>query len=829
MSSLGEAQEKARAAKVSRTKARKSTTQDTSAAPSRPDRTTAATFIATDTETRGSWAGIYGNQGYNIISNASSYPDYARVNRSGLAAWTWENPTDDARALEKASSSNRIAAAWYEDDTLTFDLQITDGMRHQVALYMLDWDFGAREQMVEVLDAADGSVLDSRIVSDFTGGQYLAWNISGQVKFRFTRMAGINVILSGIFFDAESASARPTNGPAISGVKASGISSGSAAIAWATNKPADSVVEYGPTVVYGNATTASSPLVTGHQINLTGLVPATLYHYRVLSKDGQGNISASGDFTFATPAALGVGSGPGDPELPREFLDTSFPRVAGGTITVNAGDDLQAALNNATPGDTIILQAGATFAAPSGGFVLPAKSWASGQWIVIRSSGLSSLPEGRRVNPSQAPAMPKIISNDVAPALVTETGASFWWLAGLEVTIADTALANATSPGANTNYGLIRLGSDAETVASRQATDILIDRCYVHGLPTKNVRRGVALNSRRTAIIDSYFADFHEIGADSQAIAGWNGPGPFKIVNNHLEGAGENVMFGGSDSAVANLVPADIEFRHNHLIKPRSWFPTDPSFGGIAWSVKNIFELKNARRVLADGNVFENNWVSAQNGFGILFTVRNQDGGSPWATVEDVTFTNNLVRHTSSAVNVLGQDNLQKSGQSHRLKITNNVFEGVTSTPWGGAGCFLQITDSIDAKVENNTIFHTGNLVTAYPNYNAPSNTGFVFRNNIAANNSGVIGDSTAPGPSSLFAYFPGVIFVGNILAGAPSSYPAGNYFPATLDSVGFVNRAGGDYRLSAGSAFKNTGSDGRDPGADIDALNAATAGVIQE
>ena len=134
--------------------------------------------------------------------------------------------------------------------------------------------------------------------------------------------------------------------------------------------------------------------------------------------------------------------------------------------------------------------------------------------------------------------MPKIISNDVAPAIMTETGASFWWLAGLEVTISDTALATATSPGAGTNYGLIRLGSDAEAVASRQATDIVIDRCYVHGLPTKNVRRGVALNSRRTAIVDSYFADFHEIGADSQAIAGWNGPGPFKIVNNHLEGSG---------------------------------------------------------------------------------------------------------------------------------------------------------------------------------------------------------------------------------------------------------------------------------------------------
>ena len=49
------------------------------------------------------------------------------------------------------------------------------------------------------------------------------------------------------------------------------------------------------------------------------------------------------------------------------------------------------------------------------------------------------------------------------------------------------------------------------------------------------------------AVVDSHLADFKEEGADSQAIAGWSGPGPFKIANNYLEAAGENVMFGGAD------------------------------------------------------------------------------------------------------------------------------------------------------------------------------------------------------------------------------------------------------------------------------------------
>lgn len=803
--------------------------------PTQPARPTPAattvTFIKADAGTQGNWGGRYGTEGYNIFNDVAGYPGYAQVSRIGLAAWTWQTTTDDVRALRKVSAAGRVASAWYDDDTLTINLSITDGKRHQIALYLVDWDYGGRSQRAEVLNADTDAVLDSRILTNFGGGQYLAWNVSGRVKFRLTRLAGINVVCSGLFFDPEARPTRQADPPVISSVANSAITSGGAVITWVTDKAADSGIEYGPTTAYGNTLTVSSPLVINHQMNLIGLTPATLYHYRVLSKDAAGNLARSGDLTFTTappqPPPPPV-AGTSEPELPRVLLNTTFPEATGRTIAVHEGGDLQAALNTAVPGDTVMLQAGATFIAPPGGFMLPSKPNAAGQWIVVCSSNLAALPAGGRVNPSHASAMAKIVSADVSPAIATAAGANFWRLTGLEVTVAETALPNATAPGAATNYGLIRLGSDAETNANNLPTDLAIDRCYVHGLPTKNVRRGIALNSRRTAIIDSYFADFHEIGSDSQAIACWNGPGPFKIVNNRLEGAGENILFGGADSAVPNLVPADIEIRRNYLFKPRSWLPADPGFGGIAWTVKNLFELKNARRVLVEGNVFENNWVSGQNGFAILFTVRNQDGAAPWSTVEDVTLTNNILRHTSSAVNILGRDYMHPSGQARRLKIKNNLFEDISGTPWGGAGRFLQITDTMDVKVENNTIFHTGNLGMSYINLNTPSNTGFVYRNNIAAHNSyGFIGDGTGTGMGTLNTYFPDALFVGNLLAGGPASlYPAGNFFPATLDDAGFVNRTGGNYRLAVNSPFKNGGNDGKDPGADIDAINAATAGI---
>ena len=91
-------------------------------------------------------------------------------------------------------------------------------------------------------------------------------------------------------------------------------------------------------------------------------------------------------------------------------------------------------------------------------------------------------------------------------------------------------------------------------------------------------KRGVTLHGSRLAVIDSSLAEFKDQTQDTQAIESWNGPGPFKIVNNHLEGAAENILFGGADPSVPNLVPSDIEIRGNHIIKPLSWWPGSASY-----------------------------------------------------------------------------------------------------------------------------------------------------------------------------------------------------------------------------------------------------------
>ncbi|HYW46134.1 MAG TPA: hypothetical protein VE959_24935 [Bryobacteraceae bacterium] len=169
----------------------------------------AASFLKIDTTTAGTWKGVYGADGYNVINDTVSYPSYATVTPSGNLAYTWISSTSDGRALQKASSTtDRIAACWYTGTSFTIDLKFSDTNTHQVALYLMDWDNGGRSERVDILDA-NNNVLDTRTVSGFTASQYLVWNLSGHVVARITN-TGSTAVLSGIFFDSASTATTPS-------------------------------------------------------------------------------------------------------------------------------------------------------------------------------------------------------------------------------------------------------------------------------------------------------------------------------------------------------------------------------------------------------------------------------------------------------------------------------------------------------------------------------------------------------------------------------------------------------------------------------------------
>lgn len=600
------------------------------------------------------------------------------------------------------------------------------------------------------------------------------------------------------------------------------------------------------------------------------------------------------------------------------------------TIQVTAGGDLQAAINAARPGDVIELQPAAIY---SGNFVLPDKG-ATTSYITIRTGGAGSgLPgEGTRIGPSASGSLAVIRSPNTASALATARAAHHWRLELLEFQ------ANARGFGE-----IIALGSGGTDQATLGAVphDLVLDRLLVRGDAAIGQKRGIGLNSASTTISNSYVSDCKGVGFDAQAVAGWNGPGPYTITNNYFEGAGENFLIGGASPVIPNLIPSDITFTRNDVVKPVAWkspilstpasVRATPSSGGAlaagtycyfvvaalptaqdswawsgrsseasatvgsggaititwtgdarakvyrvyrrtvagaadrffdstgttftdtgslaptgmdngawvqptVWTVKNLFELKAAQRVLVDGNLFENVWKESQTGYAILFTPRNQDNTSPWIAVRDVTFSNNIVRHAGAGVQLLGWDDIAStsSQRTERIRILNNVFADIGSSAFPGAGHWLLLNHGpSDVRVEHNTVVQAGNLAYAVGGTLGNEDTvpNFVLVNNLSMYGPyGVMGADHAPGNNTISAYFPGSIVTANgIGCGTGSSgcsagsYPAGNTFLPEADwQAQFVNFGGGDYHVVAGSRFVNAGTDGTSLGADVDGINAA-------
>lgn len=494
---------------------------------------------------------------------------------------------------------------------------------------------------------------------------------------------------------------------------------------------------------------------------------------------------------------------------PPATFESPYAAPTGRTIAVGAGGNFQAALDSAQLGDTIILQAGATYTGP---FLLPNKTTGSG-WIYIQSSAYSSLPSpGTRVSPNDARNMAKIqVPGALARgAIEAAPGAHHYRFVGLEFQ---------PVPGQwVTNLIIIGWG---ETSLATLPRNITFDRCFVHGDPSVGGRRGIAINGIALAVVDSYVSDFKERGADSQGIWSFNGPGPLKIVNNYIESAGENFLTGGADPTIVDVVPSDIEIRNNHFFKQPVWVSQ-------GWSIKNSFELKLGRRVLVANNRFENNYPVSQPGFAIQITPRNENNSAPWSVISDVSFVNNVIVNSPQGINLLGVTSngndtpLINPLRMERILIRNNLI--LLSAAGATDGRLFQIlAGPKDVTIDHNTGFSDNTAITAENIWTYKADN-FVFTNNIVT--FGVYGiiSSDGSGTNALNAQFTNWqvsknAFIGIQAAGVnPATYPSGNFWPIDKAAVKFVGAANGDYSLAADSPYKGAGTDGQDLGANVSA-----------
>jgi hypothetical protein len=619
-----------------------------------------------------------------------------------------------------------------------------------------------------------------------------------------------------------------------------------------------------------SAGTPPAGIVMNPNGDFAGIAPgAGTFNFTVKVTDATAK-TATGNFSVTVVAG---GNFDGPAELPRVTVPSAMSDspAPGSIINVNAGGDLQSALNSAHCGDAIHLQAGATF---TGRFIVPAKNCDDRHWIIIRTSSPdSALPaEGQRATPCYAgvaslPGRPQYSCSNPRNVMAKvqnptqgdgpfelAAGANYYRFIGLEVT------RPAGAPGT------------ARLISGKGTTDhVIVDRSWVHGLAQDETHDGVGLNGMTyAAVVDSYFSDFHCVSrtgacVDSHAIAGGTSDtqdGPFKIQNNFLEASGEAVMFGGGPST---LTPSDIQILHNHFWKPFQWMKGSPNFiggpSGNPFIVKNHLELKNAVRVLIEANLMENSWGGfSQTGYGILLTPKNQHtlSGSnvcPVCQVTDVTIRYVHVSHAGGGIQMATVLSGNGTGGAPALagtrwSIHDVVLDDLSSKYVGGGTAFEIMNGWPHNPLNTVTINH----VTAFPDPNSHlmivGNTiatapmyGLVFTNNLMVTGRYPVWNTGGGTASCAFQDVPIVsitkcftsfTFANNALVATPSAFPpstwpANNVFPQTVNEVGFTsfgNGNGGNYELLSSSPYENKATDGKDLGADIVGLNAALANV---
>jgi hypothetical protein len=531
-----------------------------------------------------------------------------------------------------------------------------------------------------------------------------------------------------------------------------------------------------------------------------------------------------------------------------------------GNPTSNA-QNLQTAVNNAScnPNGTVIrLPAGVTYSVPGAPITLPAKSCAAGQWIVIRTDAPDAAlpPPGTRIDLSFAPVLPRLVTtfNNVG---VFQAGINVrnYRLLGLLVTM--TADVN----GSLIAFGDGRGGGPQDTVAE-VPTNLVVDRCLVRGsdTPPRNLGRGVEIHCGQCAVLDSWIDQAHQVGFDSQAIAGWNGTGPVLIRNNYLEGAAENILIGGASSSIFNVNPSDITIERNYLFKPYTWRVGHPTYAGTRWTVKNLLELKTGVRVLIEGNVLENCWADAQ--VCAAFNIKSSNsGGNLWAQTADVTIRyNHILRAEGGAAQISGWNGIYPSQFLQRVSFHDNLFERISGATYGGrpgGNYFIAGGRAGAIRLEHNTMImvppHPGQSYVFDSDVSSPDlpfPEGIVFHDNIfGASGQAKESCSLNGRPPQAWHCFdsppgagngedawhrnlvyntsgPGLCTGGRPLStGSPWAKNKAACVKSISD-VGFVDSSKGNYRLAPGSPGKGRATDGRDVGADMDLVEQKTRGV---
>jgi hypothetical protein len=404
-------------------------------------------------------------------------------------------------------------------------------------------------------------------------------------------------------------------------------------------------------------------------------------------------------------------------------------------------------------------------------------------------------------------------------------------------------------------------------VSAEHSNHIILDRNWVHPPEGSEIGKGVGFpaGAHTIAVVNSYISGMNCVAragkcTDATAIGGGGGDEPtgtFKIYNNFVEASGENILFGGAPATVS---PTDIEIRRNHLFKPLTWKEGEPGYtptaSGHPFIVKNNFEVKNAQRVLFEANLLEGSWGGfSQTGFSILLTPKNQANKCPDCRVTDVTIRYCRIRNVANVFQISNglSDAGGASADGGRYSIHDLVADGVHGKDYGGGGAFLLMIvrrpPLHDLQIDHVTAFFPGPIAAIYNTEGKLPN--FAMTNNVfhAAGRQRPPFSSAGGGPAScatrpqtqgpeavLKECFSTYKFEKNLIIGdTRGRWPAGTITASSLQEAGIrdpkerISNQRLCREMGPGCQKKSPGAgadQGRDLGADVDALDTALAGV---
>lgn len=176
----------------------------------------ATRLLTRDASTSGDWVGKYGSKGYILcgvkpdgsdeqklpafVESVDFFRAFPKAGRPDTTVWA--KATDDRRALASGVGPRVAAALSNNDQTMTFMVKTRDAEKHRIAIYFVDWEAKGWRSAVEVFDGSNlRMVAPVSMIKDHKNGIYLVFECKGSTKFRFNKIRGDLVTLSGVFFD----------------------------------------------------------------------------------------------------------------------------------------------------------------------------------------------------------------------------------------------------------------------------------------------------------------------------------------------------------------------------------------------------------------------------------------------------------------------------------------------------------------------------------------------------------------------------------------------------------------------------------------------------